>query len=206
MIARTDADEGVHVVLGPISDVLDHLPIPAQAAAEARALSDWRAKEYTAARALLVHALSTLDIDGTRLGKTAHGKPLLPGRRDVGISLSHSADMVAVAVAPGRDVGVDVQEAWLPSPGMMRRCCEPGLVADLTEAPPPERARRFARIWAAQEACVKATGEGIAGHPWKIPVHPGDRTGSWRALRWLHLRDADSAAAVCCAYTERTNR
>ncbi|MGW5701171.1 4'-phosphopantetheinyl transferase family protein [Amycolatopsis japonica] len=206
MIARTEAAEGVHVTVGPIADVLDHLPVPAQAVTEARSLPAWRAKEYSAARALLAHALSTLDIDGTRVGKTAHGKPVLPARRDVGISLSHSADTVAVAVAPGQDVGVDVQEAWLPSPGMMRRCCEPRLASDLTAASPPDRARRFARIWAAQEACVKATGEGIAGRPWTIPVHPADRAGVWRALRWLHLRDADSAAAVCCAFTERRNR
>ncbi|HET6285633.1 MAG TPA: 4'-phosphopantetheinyl transferase superfamily protein [Amycolatopsis sp.] len=206
MITRTEAADGVHVTVGPIADVLDRLPVPGQAVAEARALPAWRAKEYSAARALLAHALAAWDMDGTRVEKTAHGKPLLPGRHDVGISLSHSADTVAVAVAPGREVGVDVQEAWLPSPGMMRRCCEPGLASDLAVASPAERARRFARIWAAQEACVKATGEGIAGRPWTIPVHPGDRAGTWRALRWRHLRDADSAAAICCAFTERTSR
>jgi acyl carrier protein len=46
---------------------------------------------------------------------------------------------------------------------------------------------------------VKATGAGLRGRPWTVPVRPEQRSGHWRSLTWRQLRGQDAPAAVCCA-------
>ena len=106
-----------------------------------------------------------------------NGKPgLAPPWSGLHTSLSHSGDMIAVAISTGRPVGVDIQHLV------------PGLdpVALSARFFPPEehayvaagrdagaRADRFARLWARKEAAVKAAG----GRLWpnlKIAVHRRD--------------------------------
>jgi 4'-phosphopantetheinyl transferase len=65
--------------------------------------------------------------------------------------------------------------------------------------PAPQRDLEFAWIWTAQEACVKATGQGLAGRPWTVPVEVGQRAGTWHGVRWLSLRDR-FGTPVSCAY------
>ena len=94
-----------------------------------------------------------------------HGKPRLPREAGLEFNISHTASAVAIAVAAGRAVGVDVEgvervrspmdlaERWFSGPevALVRAC------------PPHERPRAFARLWARKEAYLKATGAGIAG-------------------------------------------
>jgi 4'-phosphopantetheinyl transferase len=193
-----------HVAVAGIDDVLDALPVACAVDDQARSLPPWRAREYRAVRALLDHTLRSVlpSAPGSAaLRRHPGGRPFLTGRPDVGVSLSHSDRAVAVAVAVDRAVGIDVQSAWVPSAGMLRRCCSPADAARLRALPPGPRARRFARVWAAQEACVKATGSGLAGRPWHIPVAPEGHAGVWRSVRWQHLRAIGSREAVCCAFT-----
>jgi 4'-phosphopantetheinyl transferase len=129
------------------------------------------------------------------------GQPYLPDRPDLAVSLSHTAAWVAAAVRAGRggEVGVDVQAAVAPSDGMVRRCCTPRARAALAGLPGPSRAVEFAWVWSVQEACVKATGDGIAGLPWTIPVEVGQLAGRWQYLTWSALRDW-LPVPVSCAY------
>ena len=72
------------------------------------------------ARYLAAHALARLVLGGSgrtaaalRFDRTcrcgaAHGRPVLPG--GPGFSLSHSGDLVGVAVRPGAAVGLDVEQ------------------------------------------------------------------------------------------------
>ena len=89
-----------------------------------------------------------------------HGKPELatPGPR---VSFSHSGDLAALATAPGRRVGVDVQQllARLDVTRMAARFYprqEAEFVA--SAAGPARQAARFTRLWARKEAYVKVAG------------------------------------------------
>lgn len=125
------------------------------------------------------------------------GRLRIVGAR-IGVSLSHTAGWTTAAVCSGREVGIDVQE---PPPGLadrlIRRCCGDDAALLLT-LPPRERGAAFARVWAVQEACVKAVGLGLAGAPWRIPVPLGTRTGTWRDVRWRAL-DALEPTAIAVA-------
>lgn len=106
-----------------------------------------------------------------------HGKPgLAPPWSGLHTSLSHSADMVVVAISTGRPVGIDIQHLVpgldpVPLSARFFPAGEAGWVAAGDGA--GERADRFARLWARKEAVVKAAG----GRLWpnlKIAVHGCD--------------------------------
>jgi 4'-phosphopantetheinyl transferase len=100
------------------------------------------------------------------LERSPGGKPRLAGAAPpVHFSLAHSRERALVAVSLGPPVGVDL-EAVDP-----RRPVEPLATRWFTEAereqvlcagPPGARVAAFYRLWVAKEACVKATGEGLA--------------------------------------------
>jgi 4'-phosphopantetheinyl transferase len=92
-----------------------------------------------------------------------YGKPELTGAQaPLHTNLSHSAELIAVAISTSRPVGVDVQEL---TPGLdtaelaarFFRLDEAGYVAAGPDA--SERADRFAHLWARKEAVVKASGD-----------------------------------------------
>lgn len=100
-----------------------------------------------------------------RIGHTARGKPMLS--QPVFFNVSHSADLILLAVTGDRAVGVDVErrrdiqrvqaltERWLTPRERedVHRITESGL--GLSEA--------FLRVWSLKEARLKALGVGIAG-------------------------------------------
>jgi 4'-phosphopantetheinyl transferase len=109
-----------------------------------------------------------------------HGKPqLAPPWSWLHTSISHSGDLVAVAISTGRPVGADIQYLvpGLDTVGLAARFFPPGedgYVAAGHDA--SARADRFARLWARKEAVVKAAG----GRLWpnlKIAVHGHDVIG-----------------------------
>ncbi|HEU5471331.1 MAG TPA: 4'-phosphopantetheinyl transferase superfamily protein [Actinophytocola sp.] len=161
--------------------------------------------ERAAVRDLLRRLLAEVvpDAADTPIAARPSGAPYLPQRPDLTISLSHSNGWLAAAVGAGTVVGVDVQLPYPAPDGLLRRCCRPAAVAALSALPAGGRDLEFAWIWTAQEACVKATGSGLAGRPWTIPVEVGQRTGAWRELRWRALRE-HSRIPVTCAWGVRS--
>lgn len=92
-----------------------------------------------------------------------HGKPGLVGPGPE-FNLTHSAGVVAVAVAPDRPVGLDVQEMReLDHRGLSRRFFSPAERADIEAHGDAAGLERFHQLWARKEAVLKATGEGITG-------------------------------------------
>lgn len=167
----------------------------------AQGLPVWRQRERLAARGLLRTMLARHAPRASAAPVTARpgGQPALVGWPELGISLSHDADLVAVAVAPGHRVGVDIQLPPEQAPaGMLRRCLRlrPDALAALS---PAARARELAWVWSVQEACVKADGTGISGRPWAIDVPVRPRRGRWRDLTWFSLREY-SDTPVSCAF------
>lgn len=131
-----------------------------------------------------------------------YGKPALV-RGGAAFNLSHSRRMVAVAIAPHGEVGVDVElngQARAPELDIADRFFSPAEVA-LIAASGDEQAQRetFMRIWNLKEAVIKATGRGLAQELTGFSVAPaaGDAAptltchedwlraaGEWRLAQW----------------------
>jgi len=90
-----------------------------------------------------------------------HGKPELAdapaGER---VSLSHSADLAALALAHHRRIGVDVQRlaAGMDPLRVAARFFPPAEAQFVLAGGRPGQLGRFTRLWARKEACVKVTG------------------------------------------------
>ncbi|WP_433392196.1 4'-phosphopantetheinyl transferase family protein [Micromonospora sp. KLBMP9576] len=154
-----------------------------------RSMAPARAAEFARGRTLvrcLVGAALGLPPQRVPLRRRPGGALALAGTPG-GVSLSHSRRHTAAAYWPAGRVGVDVEEPPRRlDPALVRRCC--GERSALVERQPaPRRAALFARVWTVQEACVKATGVGLAGAPWRIPVDPAAASGRWEDLRWYAL-------------------
>jgi 4'-phosphopantetheinyl transferase len=95
-----------------------------------------------------------------------HGKPALAGESSGGLrfNLSHSDDLLLIAVARGHEVGVDVERV---RPILGLRQIAPALFTAaerdaLERAAPERRDALFAQIWTRHEAIVKGEGRGLA--------------------------------------------
>jgi hypothetical protein len=104
-----------------------------------------------------------------RLVDGPHGKPRLPDS-ELRFNLSHSGARWLLAVATGREVGVDVEE---PRPrGDVRELADVGLpaaaAARVAAARPEARDAVFHRLWVRHEARLKCHGVGLVA-----PAPPG---------------------------------
>ena len=121
------------------------------------------------------------------------GKPRLAGEPPAGLrfNLSHSGDVTAVAVAQGREVGVDVEALRYPAPdaGAFRAFFSPRELAWIEAFEGRARAAAFYRIWTRKEALLKATGEGLSGLGADLDLSSGSDLLR-RGLSW-HVRDLD---------------
>lgn len=96
-----------------------------------------------------------------------HGKPLLSetdNPNDIHFNVSHSGTCALVAVTKGRGVGVDIESIGEHrfDEAIARRFFAPGERDALRAASEAGRAETFTTIWVRKEACVKASGLGIA--------------------------------------------
>lgn len=157
---------------------------------------------YVAAHALLRHSLSAVlegDPAGWRFAANAFGKPHLadpPPGCDLRFNLSHSRSRVAVALALGAEVGVDVEaldRATPLDPGIADACFAPDEATALRAIENEAlRRERFLRLWTLKEACIKATGYGLSQPLNAFSINP-DRlwasspslqTDRWRLAQW----------------------
>jgi 4'-phosphopantetheinyl transferase len=114
------------------------------------------------------------------------GKPALacgPWR----FNLSHSGPAALVAVAGGREVGVDI-ERLRPMPDALAiagRFFAPAEFGALAARYGAEPEPAFFSCWTRKEAFIKATGEGLQRdlHSFEVPVDPA-ASGPWRINGW----------------------
>ena len=140
---------------------------------ERRRAETYRADEdrirFVAARAALRTMLSTfggLAPSAWQFDANEFGKPRIVAQqnpRDLRFSVSHSGTLVALAVATGTDVGIDVEALSrgaeiLP---VAARFFAPAEQEELETTPASERARRVVELWTAKEALLKARGTGL---------------------------------------------
>ncbi|TCT04769.1 4'-phosphopantetheinyl transferase family protein [Aquabacter spiritensis] len=139
-----------------------------------------------------------------RIGR--HGKPAPEAPADLHFSLTHAAGLVAVAVAWGREVGVDA-EALVPALATVQTAevfCTPVELAALCAGDAAARTETFFALWTLKESLIKATGEGLSRPPQTIAcgLHPlrilgFDAPGTWRS--WTAEIPAVGRLAVSAA-------
>jgi 4'-phosphopantetheinyl transferase len=140
------------------------------------------------AKAVTAQALG-IEPDRVRLDSTCpdcgrtHGKPrVVPpddhpaGRALPELSISHSGDLVAVAITDGLPVGVDVeQERDVEVADLARMTLSPGEQDGFAAVPPADRDAAFFTIWSRKEALLKATGRGLSIPMTRVTLTPWDQ-------------------------------
>ncbi len=151
---------------------------------------------FMAARGLLRTILAAyLDAAPQELNLTAneHGKPeLADAASALRFNLSHSDDLMLLAVTHGRDIGVDLEfmRHDMPFETLADHYFEPEDAWDLRHMPAADRAWKFYDVWTCTEARLKAHGVGLA-HGFQV-LEP-DR---WSLLKLTPAAGYTAALAV----------
>ena len=137
------------------------------------------------ARAALRRILGGLlgcDAADVAIATTAHGKPVLASAVDdasLSFSVSHSGDVVLIAIGAGPAVGVDVEEvqdafAWEPVASLVLTLEERRAIELL---PAVTRRSAFFGCWVRKEAYLKGLGLGLKRDPSGLSVPVGAAAG-----------------------------
>jgi len=121
-----------------------------------------------------------VDRSCTRCGEP-HGKPMITGPVDgLHVSVSHSGDLIAVALTELGPIGVDVEETTRQTDieSMLSYVFSPAELAAL-ESP----ASLFYLAWTRKEAILKATGEGLRVRMSTLTVLPDAAEHNLRDLQ-----------------------
>ncbi|WP_241661057.1 4'-phosphopantetheinyl transferase family protein [Thermomonospora catenispora] len=140
-----------------------------------------------AAGALLGVRPERVPVDRTCPGCGApHGRPVIEGGPQ--LSVSHSGDLVVVALSRGGPVGVDVeQDSGRLGEGIVRQLLGSEEVADLRDLGAAWLRRGLLTYWTRKEAVVKATGDGLRVPLTDVRVSAPDEPP--RLLSWKGRRD-----------------
>ncbi|MFI5855190.1 4'-phosphopantetheinyl transferase family protein [Streptomyces parvulus] len=113
--------------------------------------------KYTAAAAL---GIAPRDID---IAYRLRGRPYLRGLDQVEVALTHTGELMAVAISRTGRIGLDAERAGrrLDLDLMRARMCTPAEAAELGTLPAPWRPACVLRLWTLKEAYTKALGQGM---------------------------------------------
>jgi 4'-phosphopantetheinyl transferase len=155
------------------------------------------------ARILLGHLLG-IGADEIQFRYNDFGKPsLVPAQNiaDFQFNLSHSGDLILLAVTAGRAIGVDVEQIRQDTEvdAVAARFFSPRENVDLASVFPAQRRDAFFSCWSRKEAFIKATGAGLFRclHGFDVALKPDEparllqtRPDPAEADRWV-IRNLD---------------
>jgi 4'-phosphopantetheinyl transferase len=140
--------------------------------------------------------------------KTAeHGKPYLVNVPELAFNLSHSADVMVIAVGRNCRLGVDIEfcKPRTSLVGLVDKCFADEEIAYWNKQPEAQQIPEFYRYWTRKEAFVKATGHGISLGMNLCVVNPENQTEFLRvpaecgeASIW-HVQDLELGTGICSA-------
>jgi 4'-phosphopantetheinyl transferase len=133
-----------------------------------------------------------------RFSYNAFGKPFLagPAAYDLRFNLSHSNGLALLALALGREVGVDVEykQREVATTDLAQRFFSAAEIESLLKLPNDQQSDGFFKCWTRKEAYIKAIGEGLSFSldsfsvslaPFESPIVL-DVAGNYReTARWL---------------------
>lgn len=99
------------------------------------------------------------------IAKTAYGKPYLPDYPEIHFNISHSGEVLLVAISAMGTVGIDIEQAKTQRrdfSGLVAKCFAESEIKYWNALPEDEKTSEFYRFWTRKEAFVKATGRGLA--------------------------------------------
>lgn len=175
------------------------------------------AREADRDRFVIAHG-ATREILASYLGTSPAALSLAPGTNgkpriretpvDIRFSLAHSADRILVAVAVGREVGVDVeQERPIQEMQLAARFFSRAECRALVRA--ADRRAAFFRCWTRKESLVKARGDGlsfplsefdVSVAPAGRPLFLGCEAAPSELARWL-IRSVPVGSGYAAAVT-----
>jgi 4'-phosphopantetheinyl transferase len=138
---------------------------------------------YIAARAMVRRIVACYVAerpDRLRFRYEQHGRPALAVRSDrcIDFNVAHSGELVVLAVARARKVGVDVEKIRLDieAEEIAEHFFSPREVRIIRSLSGDQRPRAFFCCWTRKEAYVKACGEGLAMalDSFDVTLAPGD--------------------------------
>lgn len=145
-----------------------------------------------------------------RIARTDFGKPFLPDYPELSFNMSHSGDIMAIAISSQCQLGIDVEcyktrNTW---EGLVKKCFAPEESAYWYSLDTADRSRAFYQFWVKKEAFVKAVGKGITLGLNKCVINPDKLSSFLRvpesgglAKRWqiyvLDLAENEFGAVVC---------
>ena len=155
-----------HVLTG--AEDLDALAArlsPDEAARAGRFLAEADRRRNIVARALLRRLLGRHTGTAPQnvvIETAAQGKPFL--RSGPHFSVSHSGDLIAIAVSPDHPVGIDVEriDPRRDIAALAARIMSAGELAYFRALPEPARLAAFYTAWTRKEAVAKALGDGLS--------------------------------------------
>lgn len=124
-----------------------------------------RRRQFVAGRVVTRKLLSTLSQDSAldwSLDLSATGKPVLRHRPDVHLSISHSGEWVACAIA-SVPVGLDIEriEPNRSTDELIKQVCSDEEQSLLQSLPGARRERLFTELWTLKEAWLKRLGAAL---------------------------------------------
>lgn len=108
-----------------------------------------KALEFLAGRNLCYEAFLELGLEYSPIFRNEYGKPEMP-QSQYGISLSHTADYVVLAIGNGVDMGVDIEK-----PNDKMRKIAPRLFNSEELAYCNDELMHFSKLWSAKEVLYK---------------------------------------------------
>lgn len=175
-------------------------------------------ERFIVARGMLRVLLSRyLDLDSDRLNfrYNSHGKPALAERSGgdtLRFNVSHSGGLALVALACGREVGIDIEyvRSGIELEEIAARYFSPQEAATLRSLPANIRTEAFFAGWTRKEAYIKARGDGLslALDGFSVSLAPGEpaillnaREDPSEAARWTlrELKPGPGYAAALAA-------
>ena len=200
----------VHVACGDAAALLAQAAPPKQwlSATETERLAALRSARRRAsflaarwqARWLLAHAFGGDPADWP-LDAPHDAAPRVLQRPDLVLSISHSGNIVASAVAP-RPVGLDLEQPrpGRDIPGLVALCCTRSERALFGVLPPDEREAWFHELWTVKEAWLKRRGEWLAPSRLQQIEAAAAATGeirTWRGAGFHVALCVDEAQQLC---------
>lgn len=162
-------------------------------------------------RILLGDAVNTAP-EQLRIQKAEFGKPYLVDYPDLTFNLSHTGNMMVVAIAYNCELGIDIEQCKPREnlAALVDKCFAEEEKSYWQDTPVPQQTQVFYRFWTRKEAFVKATGRGIALGLRQCVINPQNPRellripdGYGQASEWL-IKDIDLGESICGAVAAKS--